>query len=70
MASRAQPPLWRETVRAGAVRSGALIAAITLVALVALIVVALASYHASDPSLNTASAGPARNWLGRGGAVA
>jgi DNA segregation ATPase FtsK/SpoIIIE, S-DNA-T family len=69
MASRAQPPLWRETVRAGAVRSGALIAAITLVALVALIVVALASYHASDPSLNTASAGPARNWLGRGGAV-
>ncbi|MFA6124818.1 MAG: DNA translocase FtsK 4TM domain-containing protein [Sphingomonas sp.] len=69
MASRAQPPLWRETVRAGAVRSGALIAAITLVTLVILTIVTLASYHASDPSLNTASAGPARNWLGRGGAV-
>ena len=69
MASRAQPPLWRETVRAGAVRSGALIAAIALVTLVVVIVIALASYHASDPSLNTASAGPARNWLGRGGAL-
>ena len=28
MASRAQPVLWRETVKAGAVRSGALVAAL------------------------------------------
>ena len=27
MASQAQPPLWRETVKAGAVRSGALLGA-------------------------------------------
>uniref|UniRef100_UPI0035C9C082 DNA translocase FtsK 4TM domain-containing protein n=1 Tax=uncultured Sphingomonas sp. TaxID=158754 RepID=UPI0035C9C082 len=69
MASRAQPPLWRETVRAGAVRSSALITAIVLVACVALIVVAVASYHASDPSLNTASGAAARNWLGKPGAL-
>ena len=78
MASRAQPQsqpalnpqgLWRETVRAGAVRSGALIGAILLVVAVVLIVVAVASYHAGDPSLNTASAGPARNLLGRVGAI-
>ena len=72
MASRAQgqsqPPLWRETVRAGAVRSGALIGAIALVCTVLLIVVAIASYQPSDPSFNTASAGPAHNWLGRPGA--
>ena len=73
MASRAQPQsrpaLWRETVRAGAVRSGALIGAILLAATVVLMVVAVASYHAGDPSLNTASGGAAQNWLGRPGAL-
>jgi S-DNA-T family DNA segregation ATPase FtsK/SpoIIIE len=69
MASQAQPPLWRETVKAGAVRSGALLGAFTLLTLVVLMVIVVASYHASDPSLNTASAGPAHNWLGRPGAL-
>ncbi|WP_242138033.1 DNA translocase FtsK 4TM domain-containing protein [Sphingomonas sp. TREG-RG-20F-R18-01] len=69
MASQAQPPLWRETVKAGAVRSGALLGAFTLLTLVVLMVIVIASYHASDPSLNTASAGPAHNWLGRPGAL-
>ena len=68
MASRAQPPLWRETVRAGAVRSGALIGAIIITIAVVLIMVAVASYHASDPSLNTASGSAAQNWLGKPGA--
>ena len=55
MASRAQPALWRETVKAGAVRSGALIAAIVIFASTVLMTVALASYHPGDPALNTAS---------------
>jgi len=51
------------------VRSGALLGAFTLLTLVVLMVIVVASYHASDPSLNTASAGPAHNWLGRPGAL-
>ncbi|CAN5411639.1 hypothetical protein BH10PSE15_BH10PSE15_05340 [soil metagenome] len=68
MASRAQPPLWRETVKAGAMRSSRVIGAIAIVAGLIALVVALASYHSGDPSFNTASAGPARNWLGPAGA--
>ena len=61
MASRAQPALWRETVKAGAVRSGALIAAIALFVGTLLMALALASYHPSDPALNTASGGDPAN---------
>ena len=68
MASRAQPPLWRETVKAGAARSGALIGAIAIVIASLLLLVALATYHSGDPSLNTAAGGPAENWLGTPGA--
>ncbi|GAA0304857.1 DNA translocase FtsK 4TM domain-containing protein [Sphingomonas oligophenolica] len=68
MASRANTPLWRETVRAGAARSGALIGAIAIVIAAALLLIALATYHSGDPSLNTASGGPAENWLGAPGA--
>ncbi|EZP49184.1 MULTISPECIES: DNA translocase FtsK [unclassified Sphingomonas] len=68
MASRAQPGLLRETVKAGAVRGGALIAAIALFLLTVLMVLALASYHASDAALNTASGGPILNWAGPPGA--
>lgn len=68
MASRAQPPLWRETVKAGAARSGALIGAIAIVAAAILVLIALVTYHPGDPSLNTASGGPAENWLGTPGA--
>ena len=72
MASRAQPVgstgLWRETVKAGAVRSGALIRSIALFVVTALLVVALASYRASDPALNTAAGGPVHNLVGYPGA--
>ncbi len=68
MASRAQPPLWRETVKAGAARSGALIGAIAIVIAAILVLVSLVTYHSGDPSLNTASGGPAENWLGIPGA--
>lgn len=50
MASRAEAPLWRETVKAGALRSGALIVAIALFALTLAMAVALASYRPSDAS--------------------
>ncbi|GEM70776.1 DNA translocase FtsK [Sphingomonas aquatilis] len=68
MASRAQPGLLRETVKAGAVRGGALVAAIALFVATAVMVLALASYRASDAALNTASGGPVQNLAGPPGA--
>jgi DNA segregation ATPase FtsK/SpoIIIE, S-DNA-T family len=69
MASRAQAPaLWRETVRAGAVRSGALVVAVALFLLAAGMALALASYGAGDAALNTAAADATRNLLGVPGA--
>ncbi|RHW17672.1 DNA translocase FtsK [Sphingomonas gilva] len=71
MASRAQrqgTPLWREAMRAGAIRSGALIGSIALFAGVVLTLLALASYHTSDPAWNTAAGGPVRNLVGMPGA--
>ncbi|MEN2787703.1 DNA translocase FtsK [Sphingomonas qilianensis] len=68
MASRARPALWRETLKAGAVRSSALLGALALFTATLAMVIALASYHPGDPSLNTASGGPAENWLGTPGA--
>ena len=55
MASRAQTPLWRETVKAGAARSGAMIVAVAVAAVSLLLVLSLASYHSGDPSLSTAA---------------
>jgi S-DNA-T family DNA segregation ATPase FtsK/SpoIIIE len=68
MASRAQPSMWRQTVKAGAVRSGALFGAVALLVATALIALALVSYHSGDPSFDTAAGGPAKNWLGAPGA--
>ncbi|MEO7680712.1 MAG: DNA translocase FtsK 4TM domain-containing protein, partial [Sphingomonas sp.] len=68
MASRARPALWRETVKAGAKRSGALMTATALLVATLLMAIALASYHSGDPSFDTAAGGPALNWLGTPGA--
>jgi len=68
MASRAQPALWRETVKAGAVRSGALVTAVVVFAGCLLLALALASYHPSDAALNTASGAPPQNLVGAPGA--
>ena len=69
MATKASPALWRDTMKQGALRSGAIIGGIVLLLLTLAVAVALASYHSGDPSLNTAAAGPAKNLLGDPGAV-
>jgi S-DNA-T family DNA segregation ATPase FtsK/SpoIIIE len=68
MASRAEPVLWRETVRAGAVRSGALAGAVVLFALTLLMLLALASFDGRDAALSTASGATPRNLVGAPGA--
>ncbi|WP_374293801.1 DNA translocase FtsK [Sphingomonas sp.] len=68
MASRAQPVLWRETMKAGAVRSGALVTAIAIFATTAILALALASYHGNDPAWNTASGASPANLVGHPGA--
>jgi len=71
MASRAKadsPPEWRDAVRRGAVRSGALAGSIVLAVLTLLIALALVSYRPSDPAMNTAAGGPVGNWIGPAGA--
>jgi len=68
MASRARPALWRETVKAGARRSGTMLTALALFALTAMMAIALASYHSNDPSFSTASGGNPENWMGLPGA--
>ena len=71
MATRAPTPgpsLWRETVRAGAVRSGALLTAFALFAASIAMALALASYKAGDAAINT-DAGGVRNLLGPPGAL-
>ncbi|HVF93081.1 MAG TPA: DNA translocase FtsK 4TM domain-containing protein, partial [Sphingomonas sp.] len=68
MATRAQPGLLRETVKAGAVRSSALFGALALFVVTLLMVLALASYRASDPALNTASGATPQNLVGLPGA--
>ena len=68
MASRVDAPLWRETVKAGALRSGALIVATALFVLTVAMAVALVTYRPGDASLNTAAAGVTGNLLGSPGA--
>ena len=72
--TRAREPITRPRagamVKRAAVRSSALAGGAALLALVLSLAVALASYKPTDPSLNTAAEGPARNLLGLPGATA
>jgi DNA segregation ATPase FtsK/SpoIIIE, S-DNA-T family len=66
MASRA--PAWGETMKRGAIRSGAMLGALALAFAALLFSLLLITYHPSDPALNTAAGGPAGNWVGGFGA--
>ncbi|THD35949.1 MAG: DNA translocase FtsK [Sphingomonas sp.] len=68
MASRAQPPLWRETVKAGAARGWRMVGAIAVLTLTLALAAALLTYRSGDPSLSTAAGGPAENLFGTPGA--
>ncbi|HEX8444663.1 MAG TPA: DNA translocase FtsK 4TM domain-containing protein [Allosphingosinicella sp.] len=59
---------WRDGVKRGAKRSGTLLGGASLVVAGLIILIALASYRPSDPSFNTAAAGPVGNWMGWFGA--
>ena len=61
-------PSLKDSVKRGAVRSGALGAAVALFIISLLAAVALISYHPSDAAFSTAAGGPARNWVGTPGA--
>ncbi|RSV30939.1 DNA translocase FtsK [Sphingomonas sp. ABOLH] len=69
MATNAQPMLWRDAMKAGAKRSGAMIGATLLFVAMIVIAIALASYSPADPSFSTAAGGPVANKLGSGGAM-
>ena len=68
MASRVQTQPWRETVRAGAVRSGALVTASVLFALTVLLALALVSFDSRDAALSTAAGEATHNLIGAPGA--
>ncbi len=69
MATNAQPMLWRDAMKAGAKRSGAMIGATILFVAIIVIAIALISYSPADPSFSTAAGGPVANKLGSGGAM-
>ena len=58
MATNAQPMLWRDAMKAGVRRSGAMIGATLLFVAMIVVAVALASYSPADPSFSTAAGGP------------
>ena len=66
MASRA--PTWRDSVKRGAMRGSALAGSLALGFSALLLALALISYKYSDPAMNTAAGGPARNLIGGVGA--
>jgi S-DNA-T family DNA segregation ATPase FtsK/SpoIIIE len=61
-------PNWRAILRRSVKRSAELLGAALLVAAMIFAVLALLSYHQTDPSPSTAAGGPVLNWMGRPGA--
>ncbi|HEX2764093.1 MAG TPA: DNA translocase FtsK 4TM domain-containing protein [Allosphingosinicella sp.] len=59
---------WRSGMKKGVRRTWALLIGGAIGALALLIFLALVSYRTTDPSPNTAAAGPVRNWIGVPGA--
>ena len=59
---------WRDNVRRATRRSMLVLSGAALVGGSLVLLAALASYHPSDPSLNTAAAGPVLNWFATPGA--
>src|SRR5688500_13822241 len=59
---------WRTGMKRGMRRSWALLIGGAIGAAALLMLLALVSYSPTDPSLNTAAAGPVRNWVGAPGA--
>jgi S-DNA-T family DNA segregation ATPase FtsK/SpoIIIE len=60
---------WRSGVKHRVRRTAALLGGGAVGALALLAGLAMLSYHPTDPSLNTAAAGPVLNWIGAPGAV-
>ncbi len=59
---------WRDGLNQAARRSGTVLGGLALASFALLAAIALVSYRTSDPSLNTAAAGPVGNWIGAPGA--
>ncbi|MDQ8757049.1 DNA translocase FtsK 4TM domain-containing protein [Sphingosinicella sp. LHD-64] len=59
---------WRESLGQAARRSGSFLGGIALALGSTLTLLALVSYHPSDPALNTDAGGPTQNWIGSPGA--
>ena len=59
---------WRQVARRSATRALEMGAALLLFGLALFLVLALASYHQTDPSASTAAGGEVLNWMGAPGA--
>lgn len=59
---------WRESLGQTARRSGSFLGGLALALGSVLTLLALVSYHPSDPALNTDAGGPTQNWIGAPGA--
>ena len=59
---------WRAAMKRAARRSAEIGGALALIAGMVFLALALVSYHQTDPSVSTAAAGPAQNWMGGAGA--